>query len=87
MTVHEEYTKIIEERYAHLQSQSYEMQADYYGAYYGPYQYRTEVYVLRYVKEHPDATLKEVADYFDLITPDGLPPGDDGSDLLDDDWE
>jgi hypothetical protein len=83
--VHEEYTKIIEERYAGLQSQSYEMQAMFYGVYYGPYQYRVEESVLQYVKTYPDAPLKDVCDYFFSICPIGLAPGDDGTDLLADD--
>lgn len=85
VTVHEEYTKLIEERYAASQSESYAMQAAYYGAYYGPYQYKTEASVLAYAKKHPNATLKDICDYFDQITPDGLAPGDDGADLLSDD--
>lgn len=85
MTVHEEYTVLIEERYAHLQGESYEMQGDYCCAYFGPYQYRTEASILKYVKTHSNATLGEICNYFDKITPDGLAPGDDGTDLLEGD--
>lgn len=82
MTVHEEYTALIKERYSHMQGESYEMQCAYYAALYAPYQYRTEASMLKYVKSHPGATLREVCNYYDKITPIGLAPGDDGADLL-----
>ncbi len=85
MTVHEEYTKIIEERYSGLKNNSYEMKANYLTAFYAPHYYGTEEAVLNYVKENEKATLAEVANYFNEITPSGLAPGDDGSDLLVDD--
>ena len=82
MDIHEEYTELIRKRYAHMKGESYEMQANYYAVYYGPHQYKTESSMLAYIKEHPQATLKEVCNYFNKITPDGLAPGDSGADLL-----
>ncbi|MCD8353755.1 MAG: hypothetical protein LUC47_05530 [Clostridiales bacterium] len=84
MDTHEEYTKLIKERYEHLAPESYEQQGYYYCALYAPYQYETEEAMLAYIKQNPTATLKEVFDYFGEITPPGLAPGDDGADLLED---
>lgn len=85
MTVHEEYTKIITERYGKYKNGTYEEKGDYSWILYAPEQYLTEEKMLDYVKKNPKATLKDVAYYADKITPDGLPPGDDGADLLEDD--
>ncbi len=49
-----------------------------------PEQYENEDEMLAYAKARPEATMKELVEYWDSITPDGLPPGDDGADLLDD---
>ena len=49
-----------------------------------PEQYDIETEMMEYAKKHPDATLKELVEYFDKIVPPGLAPGDDGADLLDD---
>ncbi len=85
MTVHEEYTKIIEERYGQYKNGTYEESNDYLWMFDAPEQYLNEGEMLEYVKSHPEATLKEILNYFDEITPDGLPPGIDASDLLVDD--
>lgn len=50
-----------------------------------PEQYKFEDEMMTFAKENPNASLHEFAHYFDIACPDGLPPGDDGSDLLDDD--
>lgn len=39
-----------------------------------PEQYENEDEMLDYAKAHPDATMRELVEYFDEITPDGLPP-------------
>ncbi|MCD8327599.1 MAG: hypothetical protein LUC25_00715 [Ruminococcus sp.] len=85
MTIHEEYTKIIEERYGQYKNGTYEERGDYSWIFDAPEQYLTEGKMLDYVKKNPEATLKDIAYYADKITPDGLAPGDDGSDLLVDD--
>lgn len=41
--------------------------------------------ILKYMDDHPNATMKELWTYFDETVPPGLAPGDDGADLLDDD--
>lgn len=74
MDTHEEYTKLIKERYEHLAQESYEQQGNYYCALHAPYQYKTEEAMLAYIKQNPTATLKEVSDYFSEITPPGLAP-------------
>lgn len=85
MTVHEEYLSILESRFPEAQNGDYETRGYYDGIYYGPDQYQNESEMLEYLKKNPKATLKEAFAYFDDITPDGLAPGDDGADLLDDD--
>ena len=82
MTVHEEYERIIKQRYLAEKSKSYETRGYYDWVLMAPAQYLVEPSMLSYVKEHPNATLKEVFCYFDEIVPDGLAPGDDGEDLL-----
>lgn len=37
-------------------------------------QYEVEQEMLAYAKEHPNATVRELDEYFDTITTDGLPP-------------
>ncbi len=85
MTVHEEYTKKIEERYGQYKNGTYEESNDYLWVLEGPEDYQTEAVMLDYVKKHTSATLKDVFKYFNEVTPDGLPPGFDASDLLVDD--
>ncbi len=84
MDTHEEYTKLIKERYEHLRNQSYEMMGDYDWALLAPESYCVETPMLSYVKKHPNASLREICKYFSEITPPGLAPGDDGADLLED---
>lgn len=85
MTVHEEYTKLIQERYSGVDRNNYEQYGYYLAIYHAPAQYMTEASMLSYAKRNPNATAKELFDYFNKITPDGLAPGDDGADLLEDD--
>jgi hypothetical protein len=84
MSVHEEYTELIEKRYARPSKDDYEQYGYYDWVLHAPYQYKTEASMLGYVKAHPNATLRELFVYFDKITPDGLAPDDDGADLMDD---
>ena len=46
-----------------------------------PAGYRVEDEMLEYAQKHPDASMKELIEYFDEVAPDGLTPGDDGLDL------
>ena len=39
-----------------------------------PEQYENEEEMAEYLNSHPNATLKELFDYFEKITPIGLPP-------------
>lgn len=39
-----------------------------------PEQYEVEEVMLQYANEHPDASMKELVDYFDEVAPEGLPP-------------
>ena len=43
--------------------------------------YQVEDEMLEYAQKHPDASMKELIEYFDEVAPDGLTPGDDGLDL------
>ena len=79
------YVKLIRARYDHGQKMSYAEEARFLALLDGPEAYQNEDEMLKYVEDHPDATLDNLMDYWDSITPDGLPPGDDGADLLDDD--
>ena len=51
----------------------------------GPDQYGNEEEMLEFLKDHRDITMDELIDYWDSIAPDGLAPGDDGEDLLEED--
>ena len=46
-----------------------------------PAGYQVEDEMLEYAQKHPDASMKELIEYFDEVAPDGLTPGDDGLDL------
>lgn len=87
MTTHEKYVKIITERYGRYKDGSYEEKGNYYFALLAPEQYQNEDEMLDFVEKNPNATLKEVSLYWSKITPDGLAPNDDGTDLLEDDDE
>ena len=49
-----------------------------------PAQYGNEEEMLKYILNHEQASLAEIMEYFDSITPDGLPPGMTEEDLMDD---
>lgn len=81
MNVHEEYTALITARYQKPERDNYEGCGYYDWVLLAPGQYKTEASMLRYAKANPDATIKDLFDYFNKITPDGLAPDDDGADL------
>lgn len=87
MAIHEEYTKIIKERYGQYKNGTYEEKGNYLWIVNAPEQYQNESEMLEFVEKNPNATLKEVFSYWNKITPAGLAPGDDGADLLEDDEE
>lgn len=82
-----EYIRIIFERYDPGDNPDYTEENNFLWLLNAPEQYQVELEMLEYIKEHPDADTEELLDYFDVVAPSGLPPGDDGSDLLDDDFE
>lgn len=47
-------------------------------------QYGNEDKMLEYILDHENADLSEIMEYFNSITPDGLPPGMTEADLADD---
>ena len=51
-----------------------EAEIDYIWLVNGPEQYENEDEMLEYAKAHPDATLKELAEHWFEITPEGDPP-------------
>lgn len=53
---------------------SYEDEQDFIGLLNAAEQYEVEPEMLAYAKEHPEATVRELNEYFDTVTPDGLPP-------------
>lgn len=78
-----EYVKLIFERYDPGDTPSYAEENDFLWLLNAPEQYEVEKEMLKYAKEHPEADMKELLDHFDSIAPEGLAPGDDGSDLMD----
>lgn len=84
MTTHEEYIALVEKRYGPLKKNSYEDYANYGWLKDAPGAYLVEEEMLEFMKTHPNATSRECCFYFHEVTPDGLAPGDDGADLLDD---
>lgn len=82
MDVHEEYKALITKRYSRPAPDDYENYGRYIWVLQAPEQYKTEASMLSYAKSHPNATLRELFNYFNKITPDGLAPGDDGADLM-----
>ena len=53
---------------------SYEKINDFLGIMEAAEQYEVEPQMLAYAKEHPDATVRELNNYFHSFVPDGLPP-------------
>lgn len=82
-----EWVLLVRERYepAPDVEMSYRDENDFLFLLNAPEQYEVEPQMLQYAKEHPDASMEELIDYFDEIVPPGLAPCDDGADLLDDD--
>lgn len=73
-----EFQRLMVERYAadipESGPDSYEKMNDFLGIMEAAEQYEVESEMLKYAKEHPEATVRELNEYFDSIVPDGLPP-------------
>ena len=79
-----EYRTLFESRYK-KDNMDYAEEMDYLFMFLAPKQYGVEDEMLKYLKDNPEATVIELLDFFDEIAPEGLPDGDDGSDLIEDD--
>lgn len=69
-----EFQRLVMERYPLGDNTIYEEKGDYMWLIDGPLQYENELEILKYAKENPNATLRQLNEYWDHITPDGLPP-------------
>ena len=78
-----EYQKRVLERFDAGENMTFSESSTLDMVYYGPAQYGNESVMLAFLDDHPSATLQEVHDYWDSITPDGLPPGMTEADLAD----
>lgn len=67
---HDEYADIIADRFWD-ENMTYETSNAYYWAMYAPERHGVEQEMLDYVKDHPKATLREVIDHYDEISPPG----------------
>ena len=79
-----EFMKLVRERFDHGQEMSYQEEGTFLSLLNGPFAYGNENKMIQYAKEHPEATMDEMLDYWDSISPNGLPPGMTEKDLLDD---
>ena len=82
-----EFEKLIRERYDHGQKMEPEEEGAFMAMLDGPFAFENEDEMLEYAKEHPEATVIELYEYWDSITPEGLAPGMDPEELLKDDDE
>lgn len=76
-----EYRELFEQRFK-KEKMDYREEMEYLFMLNAPEQYQVEDEVLNYLKSHPNATIAELSDYYDEISPHGLAPDDDGADLL-----
>ncbi len=82
-----EFMILVRERFDHGQEMSYQEEGTFLSLPNGPFAYENENKMIQYAKEHPEATMDEMLDYWDSITPNGLPPGMTDEDLMDDENE
>ena len=80
------FQKRLREKYGESELNQYD-QDIYEWLYDAPQYYGNDLEMDDFFSEHPDASLLELDKYWESITPDGLAPGDDGEDLLEDDEE
>lgn len=73
-----EFQRLMVERYAgdipESGPNSYEKVSDFLFILNAAEQYEVEPKMLAYAKEHSDATVRELHEYFHFLVPDGLPP-------------
>ncbi len=77
------YEEIMRERFER-DEMSYAEENDLFFLLDAPAQYGNEEEMLEYIMNHEQASLAEIMEYFDTITPEGLPPGITEEDLADD---
>lgn len=80
-----EFVKLVRDRFDHGQKMTYAEEARFLWLLDAPEAYHNEDKLLKYLGEHPEATMDEAMDYWMSITPEGLPPGMDPAELLEDD--
>ncbi len=79
-----EYSQYIRARFDHGQKMTYDEESTFLSLLDGPEQYQNENEMIEYAQEHPKATLQELYEYWNSITPPGLPPNMTEEDLMDD---
>ena len=79
-----EYKNTFESRYK-KDDMDYADEMDYLFMLNAPEQYGVENEMLKYLNDDSHHSVRELFEYFDVIAPKGLPIGDDGYDLLEDD--
>lgn len=77
------YREVLSDRYGDSVNSDYATETMYDFMLDAPEEYENEEEMLEYLEKNPDCTLRDVFDYFNVITPDGLSPNDDGGDLAD----
>ncbi len=76
------YREIFEKMYSGCKDKDYASETTYLFMLNAPEEYEKEKEMTVFMEGNPDASLREVFDYFNQITPDGLSPADDGTDLI-----
>lgn len=69
-----EWVALVRDRFEGDEEMDYASEADFLCLLNAPEQYEVEDEMLEYAKSHPDASMKELVEYFDEIASDGLPP-------------
>lgn len=70
-----EFQRYMVDKYAEgVPEGSYEHEQEFLGVLNAAEQYEVEPEMLAYAKAHPNATVRELDDYFESIVPPGLPP-------------
>ena len=79
--IHKAYLDLLQKRYGHLQDLDYEHHGNYIWISQAPEHYLSEKGMFFFAKTYPASTMRDLLNFFTLITPDGLAPDDDGEDL------
>ena len=67
------YVQVLRERYTPADDAEYEEEADFLWMLNAPEQCEVQEEVLDYMEAHPEASLKELVQFFDSLFPDGIP--------------